>query len=65
MSVLSCRPDLLAIAGLMAYMPLIRTIDLLVERAEPALLPKTSLKSDQACAKVVQAQRACAQSWRS
>jgi len=29
-----------------AYTPLIRTIDLLVDRAEPAPLPKTSLKSD-------------------
>jgi len=37
----------------MAYTPPIRTIDLLVDRAEPALLPKTSLKSDQARAKVV------------
>jgi CspA family cold shock protein len=44
----------------MAYTPLIRTIDLLVERAEPAPLPKTSLKSDQARAKVVRAQRAFA-----
>src|ERR1700738_5684383 len=33
-------------------MPPIRTIDLLVDRADPALLPKTSLKSDQARAKV-------------
>jgi len=30
----------------MAYMTFIRTIDLLADRAEPALLPKTSLKSD-------------------
>jgi hypothetical protein len=29
-----------------AYMHFIRIIDLLVERAEPAPLPKTSLKSD-------------------
>jgi CspA family cold shock protein len=35
---------------------------LLVDRAEPALIPKTSLKSDQARAKVVRAHRA---SWRS
>jgi len=33
-------------------------IDLLVDRAEPALLPKTSLKSDQACAKLVRAEPA-------
>src|ERR1700733_11825374 len=32
----------------------------LVDRAEPASLPKTSLKSDQARAKVVRAQRAFA-----
>jgi len=38
----------------------IRIIDLLVERAEPALLPKTSLKSDQARAEVVRAHRAFA-----
>jgi cold shock protein len=37
---------------------------LLVDRAEPAPLPKTSLKSDLARAKVVRAQRAFAQSWR-
>jgi hypothetical protein len=43
----------LAIFAAIAYMPLIRIIDLLVERAEPAPLPKTSLKSDQARAKVV------------
>jgi hypothetical protein len=30
----------------MAYTPRIRIIDLLVDRAEPAHLPKTSLKSD-------------------
>jgi hypothetical protein len=36
-------------------MPRIRIIDLLVDRAEPAPLPKTSLKSDQARAKVVRA----------
>jgi hypothetical protein len=36
----------LAFAPAVAYTPLIRTIDLLVDRAEPALLPKTSLKSD-------------------
>src|SRR5882762_2808670 len=41
-------------------MPRIRTIDLLVDRAEPAPLPKTSLKSDQARAKVVRAARAYA-----
>jgi cold shock protein len=44
----------------MAYTPPIRTIDLLVDRAKPAPLPKTSLKSDQARAKVVRAQRAYA-----
>ena len=36
----------LAISVEIAYTPLIRTIDLLVDRAEPAPLPKTSLKSD-------------------
>jgi hypothetical protein len=38
----------LAISGRDAYMPRIRIIDLLVDRAELAPLPKTSLKSDQA-----------------
>jgi len=36
----------LAMSVEVAYTPLIRTIDLLVDRAEPAPLPKTSLKSD-------------------
>jgi hypothetical protein len=39
-----CLP--LAIFAAMAYMRVIRIVDLLVERAEPAPLPKTSLKSD-------------------
>jgi hypothetical protein len=38
----------------------IRIIVCLVDRAEPAPLPKTSLKSDQARAKVVRVQRAYA-----
>src|SRR6202051_2255393 len=43
-----------------AYTAHIRIVVCLVDRAEPAPLPKTSLKSDQARAKVVRAQRAFA-----
>jgi hypothetical protein len=39
-------PDQLAIRGGTAYTPPIRIIVCLVDRAEPASLPKTSLKSD-------------------
>ena len=42
----------LLIAGEWRKRPSFELIDLLVDRAEPALLPKTSLKSDQARAKV-------------
>jgi cold shock protein len=44
----------------MTYTPPIRIVVCLVDYAEPAPLPKTSLKSDQARAKVVRAQRAYA-----